>query len=580
MTWTGLHCRVSWKRADVDTFIADALADVMAPHEWYFLRYWETGPHLRIRIKNAHNTTELQAQLHHLIAQQDFAAEPDEEGWLPHGDVREVEYVPETARYGGPKALPIAEEVFCRSTEVAIAVLKAARTDSARLTAAIDLAIATTKALDLNLPRAASWLRTLGAGWRNVQERAPAPTIGSHHAAHQLLAQRGADLAARWHREPQGALAHWTTSIREALNRTGEYLPYVWASQLHMLLNRLGISPNEERMICWTTAAAALSPTGLQDFHEDGAEAPDRRYLEAAKFLPGFTDQLPRKTKPQRQVWAPTTTLPSTVDLNTFTGRKTSRDLDGDLTSTQLGNLLWNAMSPRDGRWPYPSAGAQYCARLRLIALNVENLPPGRYEVNETDQTLSRTGEAPKIEDLEATSMWFGPGTTELKHTPAILALYVKIGELRQTYGLRALRFAFTEAGHLAQNLTVTAANLGIKTGLVGGFYDDIAHDVIGLDGVDDALVYFLPLASENPAADEHQRADQHRQQSQQQPDRGHRLAAPVPGQAEHRHDDHDQPAAQADVDPEPAHVHREERRHDRHQPENQRDQPEHGTLG
>jgi thiopeptide-type bacteriocin biosynthesis protein len=497
VTWTGLHCRVSWKRADVDTFIADTLAEVMAPHEWYFLRYWETGPHLRVRVKNAGDTAELRTRLRDLITNQDFATEQDEPEWLPHGDVREVEYVPETERYGGPAALPAAEEVFCRSTEVAVAVLKAARTDSARLTAAIQLTMATAQALDLDLPQAASWLRNLGAGWRNVQEYAPAPTIGSHHAAHQLIAQRGQDLAERWHREPTGATAHWAAAIREARHRIGETLPYVWASQLHMLLNRLGISPNEERMICWTTAAAALSPTGLADFHEDGAAAPDRRYLEASKFLPGFADQLPRRTAPpQRRRWAPTTTLESTVDIPTFRDRKTSRDLTGSLTGTQLGNLLWNAMSPRDGRWPYPSAGAQYCARLRLIALNVDGLAPGRYEVDEIGPALSRLGDAPSIDDLEATSMWFGKGTTELANTPAILALYVHIGSLRQTYGLRALRFAFTEAGHLAQNLTVTAAHLGIRTGLVGGFYDDIAHDVIGLDGVDDALVYFLPLAA------------------------------------------------------------------------------------
>lgn len=499
MTWTGLHCRVSWKRADVDTFVADALAPVMTPHEWYFLRYWETGPHLRVRVKNAGDTTELQATLRDLIAQQDFPTEQDEPGWLPHGDVREAEYVPETERYGGRDALPIAEEVFCRSTEVAVAVLKAARTDSARLTGAIQLTMATAKALDLNLPQAASWLRSLGTGWRNVREYAPAPTIGSHHAAHQLIAQRGQDLADRWHREPTGATAHWTTSIRAAQRRLGTWLPHVWASQLHMLLNRLGISPNEERMICWATAAAALSPTGLTDFHEDGATAPDRRYLEASKFLPGFGDQLPRKNTPQPWIMPPGTPLKSTVDAQLgriLSARKTSRDLDGTLTVDQLGTLLWTAMSPNDGRRPYPSAGAQYCARLRLIALSVEGLTPGRYEVDETGRTLIRLADAPSTEDLEATSMWFGEGTTELGNTPAVLALYVRIGSFRQTYGLRALRFAFTEAGHLAQNLTVTAAHLGIRTGLVGGFYDDLAHDVIGLDGVDDALVYFLPLAS------------------------------------------------------------------------------------
>ncbi|MFI6096106.1 thiopeptide-type bacteriocin biosynthesis protein [Lentzea sp. NPDC051213] len=496
MTWTGLHCRVSWKRADVDTFIADVLAPVMAPHEWYFLRYWETGPHLRIRVKGP---ADLQAVLRDLIAAQDFPVEDDEPGWLPHGDVREVEYVPETARYGGPQALPVAEEIFCRSTEVAVAVLRAARTESARLTAAIGLTIETAKALDLGLPQAAAWLRSLGTGWRDVQEQAPAPTLASHTAAHQLLAQRGQALADRWHREPTGAVTHWAASIREAQQKLGRWLPYVWASQLHMLLNRLGISPNEERMICWTTAAAALSPTGLTDFHDDGATAPDRRYLEASKFLPGFTEQLPRKVTPSPQwiaPWLPTEPLPSTVDSRTFRARMTSRDLTGKLNAEQLGTLLWNSMSPEDGRWPYPSAGAQYCARLRLIALNVDGLASGRYEVCEVNRTVTRLGDAPSIEDLEATSMWFGKGATELAETPAVLALYVRIGSLRQTYGLRAIRFAFTEAGHLAQNLTVTAANQGIRTGLVGGFYDDIAHDVIGLDGVDDALVYFLPLAS------------------------------------------------------------------------------------
>ncbi|MET9231618.1 thiopeptide-type bacteriocin biosynthesis protein [Lentzea sp. NPDC003310] len=496
MTWTGLHCRVNWNRADLDTFIAETLAPAMAGREWYFLRYWETGPHLRVRIKNAQNADKLEIQLRELIAAQEFDQQEGDPDWLPHGDVREVEYVPETERYGGPHALPIAEEVFCHSTEVAVAVLKATHTDSARLTAAIDLTIATAKALDLNLPQAASWLRSLGAGWRNVQEQAPAPTIGSQHAANQLLAKRGRDLAARWHREPRGAVAHWRTTINEAKQQLDVWLPYVWASQLHMLLNRMGITPNEERMICWTTAAAALSPTGLTDFHDDGETAPDRRYLEASKFLPGFADQLPRKADAPRHHWPASTALPSTVDTDTLRARRTSRDLTGDLSAEQLGDLLWNAMSPKDGRWPYPSAGAQYCARIRLIALGVDGLARGRYEVNEVERALTWFGGAPSIDDLEATSMWFGPGATELAGTPAVLALYIRLGSLRQTYGLRALRFAFTEAGHLAQNLTVTAANLGIRTGLVGGFYDDIAHDVIGLDGVDDALVYFLPLAS------------------------------------------------------------------------------------
>jgi nitroreductase len=49
---------------------------------------------------------------------------------------------------------------------------------------------------------------------------------------------------------------------------------------------------------------------------------------------------------------------------------------------------------------------------------------------------------------------------------------------------------------HLAQNLGLVAAATGLSLGMIGGFYDDVAHDVLGLDGVDESLVYLLPLAS------------------------------------------------------------------------------------
>src|SRR5262249_32611910 len=157
---------------------------------------------------------------------------------------------PETDRYGGPAALPVAEDFFCRSTEVAVAVLRAATTPSARLTAAIELAIATTTGLDLDRPAAATWLRTMAAGWRGPRRPAPSPSLGSHAAAHQLLATRGPELAQRWHREPRGATRYWIDAIRAARAQLSPSLRYVWASQLHMLFNRMGISPHEERTVC------------------------------------------------------------------------------------------------------------------------------------------------------------------------------------------------------------------------------------------------------------------------------------------------------------------------------------------
>jgi SagB-type dehydrogenase family enzyme len=259
------------------------------------------------------------------------------------------------------------------------------------------------------------------------------------------------------------------------------------------------VNPDQERTICWVVAATALSPDGLADFHESTL---DRRYLEASKFLPGFTEQHPRTKQPAVRT-PQSISLPEPDDLpgslvNALRTRRTSRSeaLSGELAAKDLATLLWTAQGTIGNRRPYPSAGAQYCARIRVITLNVDGLQPGCYDADEESQTLGWTAPCPSTSDLEATSMWLGPETTPLDRTPAVLALYVRHGSLRETYGLRALRFAFLEAGHLAQNLGLVAAAMNLNLGLIGGIYDDLAHDLLALDGVNDTLAYLLPVAS------------------------------------------------------------------------------------
>jgi SagB-type dehydrogenase family enzyme len=201
-------------------------------------------------------------------------------------------------------------------------------------------------------------------------------------------------------------------------------------------------------------------------------------------------------------------TLPAPDDVtaslaSALHARHSAHTWAGTLTARQLASLLWTAAggTRQNGygvQRPYPSAGAAYVARLRIVALDVDDLAPGCYDVDEVSRQLLRTGPAPSVADLEATSMWFGQGATPLDRTPALLGLYVRNGVLRRKYGLRALRFAYAEAGHLAQNLGLVAAVTGLSLGVIGGFYDDVAHDVLGLDGVDESLVYLLPLASGN----------------------------------------------------------------------------------
>jgi nitroreductase len=50
------------------------------------------------------------------------------------------------------------------------------------------------------------------------------------------------------------------------------------------------------------------------------------------------------------------------------------------------------------------------------------------------------------------------------------------------------------EAGHLAQNVLLCAAGLGLSALPVGGFYDRSVDELLSLDGVDEAVVYLVCL--------------------------------------------------------------------------------------
>ncbi|EFL13796.1 predicted protein [Streptomyces sp. C] len=101
--------------------------------------------------------------------------------------------------------------------------------------------------------------------------------------------------------------------------------------------------------------------------------------------------------------------------------------------------------------------------------------------------------------DLKALSTYLSrpdtaPHWIGVDEAPAVLAVYADLGLLRRRYGLRALRLALLEAGHLTQTLLLTGAALGLAGTPLGGFHDDLAHELLGLDDLEQPLQYLLPL--------------------------------------------------------------------------------------
>lgn len=552
LPWHSLHLALHTGGAGTDAFVTEDLAPLMDAltagpgAAWFFIRYGEGGPHLRIRFRGpqpAAAAAGLPSRLAKLAA-----ARPAEftGPWpLRHGEVREVPYVPETERYGGPAALPLAEELFAHSTRAAVEALRATPDRAARLPLALDLAHATAHALGLDELRAAGWLRRHAASWRWITEVEPLPGAAVHSRVNSVFAAQrpglvrragalrtalDAGTAAPW-------LAEWVRRVGAADARLRDAvpagqdarLPWVWASQLHMLFNRLGVTPDEERAVCHLAARTLLETEDDPGFFPAGHRAADYQYLERSKFRIGRAEDTalrdlspppaPSAARPAAERPLPAAALPELSFAETLRRRVSVRGpLRGPLDAETLGGVLWSAYTEShtthqplaDGtsrtlrHRPYPSAGALYSVRVRLVALDVAGLAAGTYHCVPERRALLPIGPAPAVADLKALSSYLSrpaddPDAVGIDEAPAVLAVHLDLGLLRGRYGLRALRLGLLEAGHLAQNLLLTSAAFGLSTVPLGGLHDDLAHELLGLDGLDEPVQYLLPLGRPAP---------------------------------------------------------------------------------
>ncbi|MQS16831.1 SagB/ThcOx family dehydrogenase [Streptomyces kaniharaensis] len=545
--WHSLHLSLHLTTEATDAFVTEDLAPLMdgltagrPGADWFFIRYGEGGPHLRIRYRglaggptNGHD--DLAGELARLAAEHAPVAGP----WPSrHADVDAVPYVPETERYGGPVALPLAEDVFVTSARTVVHALRANPSRAARLPLAADLAHATAHALGLDQLAAGQWLRRHAASWRWIDEVELLPAAAVHAQVNSVFAGQRQALVRRAQTVrtslDEGTAAPWLAAWADQVRATearlraalGEQdqdrLPWVWASQLHMLFNRLGVTPDEERAVCRLAARTLLETDEPFTFFPTGHRAADLQYLERGKFQIGRTEDTALRDLPPARppLWQPPETplpadpLPEVTLGAALHSRVSARGaLHGPLDAGTLGGVLWSAYAPShrseqplaDGtvrplvHRPYPSAGALYTAQLRLVALDVDGLPPGTYQCEPQRRTLGRLGPAPAVADLKALCSYLSrpaddPDHIGIDEAPAVLALHLDLGRLRRRYGLRALRLGLLEAGHLAQALHLTATAFGLASIPLGGLHDDLAHELLGLDDLDQPLQYLLPL--------------------------------------------------------------------------------------
>lgn len=179
--------------------------------------------------------------------------------------------------------------------------------------------------------------------------------------------------------------------------------------------------------------------------------------------------------------------------------RSIRRFSDAPLPLDRIATALWAAQGETGdrGERTAPSAHAAYPLRVYLASRRVIGLEAGVYTYHPATHELAlvhlQKGVGARLQNAALDEQpW-------LSSAPAVIVLAGDAALMTAHFmeqppvGQRGERYLYLEAGAAAENVSLTAAALGLGTVLVGGFDDDAAHRALGFD--DDArVVALMPL--------------------------------------------------------------------------------------
>jgi SagB-type dehydrogenase family enzyme len=164
-----------------------------------------------------------------------------------------------------------------------------------------------------------------------------------------------------------------------------------------------------------------------------------------------------------------------------------------------LGQALAERRSVRDYtlfQRSAPSAGGRYPNEIYIATQSVEGLADGIYHYDPRAHELEHHGPGlahPALFDLTL-------GQEVIRDANVVLAITGVRDRTMWKYGQRGYRFVLLDAGHLGQNVYLTATALGLGPCGLGGFYDAEVNELLQLPR-DEETLYLIALG--NPARPE-----------------------------------------------------------------------------
>jgi len=191
---------------------------------------------------------------------------------------------------------------------------------------------------------------------------------------------------------------------------------------------------------------------------------------------------------------------PATIQLGEMSlkqaieARKSLRQYaDNPLSLQELSYLLWCTQGVREitsGKATFrtvPSAGARHPFETMLLANRVEGLEPGLYWFAAGEHRLLKLAGEPGIADRITEAAY---NQTFILKSAATFIWIADTVRMTWRYGERGYRYMHIDAGHVCQNLYLAAESIGAGACAIGAFTDEIMNELLGLDGVNQFVIY------------------------------------------------------------------------------------------
>ncbi|MPY89529.1 MAG: SagB/ThcOx family dehydrogenase [Luteitalea sp.] len=143
-----------------------------------------------------------------------------------------------------------------------------------------------------------------------------------------------------------------------------------------------------------------------------------------------------------------------------------------------------------------PSGGARHSLEVYVLALNVRGLSRGLYHYRGDVHGLHLMRRGATAAEVRA----FLPSQDGYGDTAALFLMTSVIPRVEWRYpSSRAYRVVLLEAGHFCQTFCLVATALGLAPFCTAALADTIVERAVGIDGVDEAVLYAAGVGSRPP---------------------------------------------------------------------------------